>query len=847
MMQVDFESETTGQRACRTLSGTEKLGEPSSFDVEIVITDQIDPAALLGSAGAVHFVNAHGERRAHGLVTQVTQVATARRGPGRIYRITLKSAVHLLSLRRRSRVFQHLTVAAIVKRVVEDGGYPADRIAIRAAGDHPERAYVVQYDETDLDFVRRLCEEDGLFYRFQADGDADTFILEDAESSPPAALESGLPLADAAHLTAPRPTAFACEITRERRPGKATLRDYDPQNPALVLENVAAGGGDAESAMEVYAAPGRFKTPREGEARARVHLESLRAEANLVRFSTTGVALAPGLSVTLEPTADVAGTARPEGTHLIVAVEHAWRSEEPRAPRITAIAAEVPYRLERRTPRPRIHGVHPAVVTGATGEEIHTDDAAHVRVRFFWDREGPGDDKSSLPVRVLQNNLPGSMLIPRVGWEVVVAFEDGDPDRPYVLGRTYNAKEPPPYSLPANKTITSLATISSPGGARSNSVHFDDAKGRQHLAWAAGFGKTTTVANNMLTQTVGFEQTKVGGAQIWKIGGDESISVTNASIHDLGSQSAHVGGTQDIGVKGNSYVKVGSEKVAIGGALIEVVGSPGQVTGALEKEGALFVAGELLGDKVPLLYNIYKAAEDVHDVYTHSGGNKATAGKAALQHLLSLAESHVPGLDAGIAAAGASKKAPWDDDDVQKAREAAAAGAGASGAAAQGAGSGGGAGNRETVVHGAMMETIDGVLSVAAAIGVKSTTAGGAVLIVGGSNITRATKVSHLYMGVASESAASIAVEAGIIGRNVTGAMTTEIGGALGITAGAAYELKAGLLALKIGGALSVTGGTVTFLCGGSELVASPGGVLIKSASVTVTKIVKTSGKLAVS
>ncbi|MEP7121578.1 MAG: type VI secretion system tip protein TssI/VgrG [Byssovorax sp.] len=845
-MNFDFDSETTGLQACRSVSGSERLGEPSRFEIEIVLAEAIDPAAVLGAKAALRLTNAFGERRIHGLSTRVTQIATSRGGPGRIYRITLTSALHPLSLRRRARVFQHLTVPAIVKRVLEDGGHAANRIAIRTADDHPEREYLVQYDETDLDFVRRLCEEDGLFYRFEAGDGADTFVLEDAASSPPPALETTLPLADAAHLAAPRPTAFSCEVVRGRRPGKVRLRDHDPQNPALALENVANGGGEAESAIEVYAAPGRFKTSTEGEMRARVHLESLRADASVVRFSTTAPTLAPGLSVMLEPTADLAGTARPEGSHRVLAVEHAWKSDDPRGPRITAIAADVPYRLERRTPRPRIHGLHPAIVTGAPGEEIHTDGAAHVRIRFFWDREGPDDDKSSLPVRVLQNNLPGSMLIPRVGWEVVVAFEDGDPDRPYVLGRAYNARLPPPFALPANKTITSLATVSSPGGARPSSVHFDDAKGRQHLAWAAGFGKTTTVANNMLTQTVGFEQTRVGGAQTWKIGGNESISVTNASIHDLGSQSAHVGGTQDIGVKGNSLLKVGSEKVAVGGALIEQVGTPGQVTGALKKEGALFVAGELLSDKIPLAYSLYTAAQDVHDVYAHSGGNTTTAGKAALQHLLGLAESHVPGLDAVIGAAGASKKAPWDNEDVQKAREAAAAGGGAGGAGAQGAGSGGGAGNRETVVNGAMMETVDGVLMIAAATGVKSTTAGGAVLIVGGSNLTRATKVSHLYMGISSESAASIAVEAGIIGRNVKGALTTHVGGALAITAGGAYELKAGSLALKVGGALSATGGTVTFRCGGSELVASPGGVLIKAASVKVTKIVKISGKQAV-
>jgi type VI secretion system secreted protein VgrG len=565
-----------------------------------------------------------------------------------------------------------------------------------------------------------------------------------------------------------------------------------------------------------------------------------------VRFSTTSPLLAPGLAVTLEATDDWPGTAKPEGAHRIISVEHAYRDGDPRPPRITAVPVEVPYRLERRTPRPRIHGVHPAIVTGAPGEEIHTDAAAHVHVRFFWDREGGGDDKSSLPVRVLQNNLPGSMLFPRVGWEVVVAFEDGDPDRPYVLGRTYNAKQPPPFPLPANKTITSLATVSSPGGARHNAVHFDDARGRQHMVWAAGFGKTTTIGNNMLTQTVGFEQTKVGGAQTWTIGGSQSVSVTDASIHSVGSQSAHVGGTQDVSVKGNSFVKLGSEQVTIGGALIEQVGSPAQALGALEKEGALFAAGEILGDKIPLAYNIYQAAIDVENVYQHSGGNKKAAASAALQHLLGLAESHVPGLDAVIGAAGASKKAPWDDEAVQKAREEAAAGGGAGGAGAQGAGSGGGAGNRETVVNGVMIEQIGGALAVAAALGVKSTTAGGAVLIVGGSNVTRAARVSHLYMGASADSASSFAVEAEEIGRNVKGVLSTISAGGISITAGGAYGLKTGSLTLSLGGALSASGGVVTFKCGGSELSASPGGVLIKAASVKVTELVKVSGKQAV-
>src|SRR5262245_63475583 len=102
----------------------------------------------------------------------------------------------------------------------------------------------------------------------------------------------------------------------------------------------------------------------------------------------------------------------------------------------------------------------------------------------------------------------------------------------------------PPSALPANKTMTVLATVSSPGGGRVNIVPIDYAAGRQHMVWAAGFAKTTVVANNMLTQTVGFETRTVTGDQKWTIGSNESISVKNALITEVGTQTASVGATQ---------------------------------------------------------------------------------------------------------------------------------------------------------------------------------------------------------------------------------------------------------------------------------------------------------------
>src|SRR4029079_17826685 len=184
-------------------------------------------------------------------------------------------------------------------------------------------------------------------------------------------------------------------------------------------------------------------------------------------------------------------------------------------------------------------------------------------------------------------------LLPRVGWEVMVAFEDGDPDRPVIVGRAYNGRRPAPFALPANKTITSLATASSPGGKCQNSVHFDDAAGRQHMAWSAGSGKTTIVANNRMTQTVGNEVCTVG-TQSFAIGGSEKVSVKQVYVTSSASQALTVG-SQTIRVAADMGITTGSETVAIGGLLFERVGDPRRGALALVEAAALEAAGSKLG------------------------------------------------------------------------------------------------------------------------------------------------------------------------------------------------------------------------------------------------------------
>jgi type VI secretion system secreted protein VgrG len=840
--------------ACRALRAREALGAATVAEVEVVAPEALDGKRVLGKAAALVVATGAGERVVHGVVTRFATHATAQRASTRVHEITVESAVGVLARRRQTRVYQHLSVPEIVEKVLARAGLDGPRFAKALTGKHTPRDYVVQFEEDDLSFIRRLCEDDGLYYRFEPRDGFDALVLEDTSTAAPAAQDGPLPLVDEAGLTPDRAVAWACREDRRRRPGKVSLRDYDPQHPAVVLQGSATAGTAVEQGIEVYAAPGGFAAPADGDRRARLVLEGLRAETHRIRFTTSALSLAPGLAFHLAPSPEHHGAARPEGDHVVLAVEHAWRAERAQHEMaVTAIPRAVPFRLPRVTPRPRIAGLHPAVVTGPAGQEIHVDDAGRVKVRFFWDREGPSDDASSLPVRLAQPNLPGSMLIPRVGWEVMVAFEDGDPDRPVVVGRVYNAKHPPPFALPANKTVTSLATASSPGGAKRNSVHFDDAGGRQHMAWAAGTGKTTLVASNMVTQTVGNELCSVGGAQSFAIGANESVSVKAVYVTSAASQSLSVGGSHDVKVGGEIGVQSGSESVLIGGALLEKVGNPVDGAIAFARAAAVTVATMGAGKALEKIAKYGPTLEKLAGYAGHvvapgiaavDGGlhdGEKGAALAGAQAVL----GQIPGADAIMAAVQGSGQAPWDTPEEKKKGEAApGGGAAAPGAAADGA-AGAAPGHRVHKIGASMTELIGGPHAVMTPGMIRWTTLGASTYLVGGDHNIKALDVSTRTAGASVDVGASLRITvAADIARVVRTGLSRTISGAMSVTAGKDFRLKAGAaLRVKVGGALSAKGSVVLFKCGGSTFAATPGGVLIKAPTITINGQVVQKGK----
>jgi type VI secretion system secreted protein VgrG len=230
----------------------------------------------------------------------------------------------------------------------------------------------------------------------------------------------------------------------------------------------------------------------------------------------------------------------------------------------TCIPASVPFRPPRTTPKPMVQGLQTAVVTGPGGEEIYVDKYGRVKVQFFWDRKGKKDDKSSCWIRVVEQWAGknwGFVCNPRIGQEVIVDFLEGDPDRPLITGRVYNASQMPPYNLPDNLTQSGIKSRSSKGGSPTNfnEIRFEDKKGSEEVYVHAEKDFNRVVENND-TLKVGFDK-KDKGDQTVQVFNNQGLAV-GASGCDDGSQTIKIWNNQALTV-GNDQAKDGSQTITI--------------------------------------------------------------------------------------------------------------------------------------------------------------------------------------------------------------------------------------------------------------------------------------------
>ncbi|MEM6939704.1 MAG: type VI secretion system tip protein TssI/VgrG [Pseudomonadota bacterium] len=408
----------------------------------------------------------------------------------------------MLTLTRNNRVFQERTAVQIIQDVLGKHNFGAN-VKISTSNQYAEREYCVQYRESDFDFLSRLMEEEGLFYYFDCD-DAflkdETLVITDSFTG----FKDVKP--DVKIPYHPRPDSAlanfgAMHVWSENEAvvrGKVDLRDYQFLKPSVKQQVVAQDlrGGHAHKSYEYYDLPGHFRDQQDvGKKFAEVRLGaetskfkefegfgSTRVMGSGFRFALTGY----GVKSINTDYAVIAATHRiqdppdftedfvdPQKTRLV------HPDEEEYTYRIVGIEKTQKYSAPLVTPWPEVPGVQTGVVVGPSGEEIHTDKYGRVKVHFRWDRVNPEDDTASCWIRVASGwsgKNWGLNWVPRIGQEVLIQFEDGDPDRPIVTGMLYNEDTMHPYIEEDQPTQTGLQTRSVPNGGSNdfNALLFED-------------------------------------------------------------------------------------------------------------------------------------------------------------------------------------------------------------------------------------------------------------------------------------------------------------------------------------------------------------------------------------
>jgi type VI secretion system secreted protein VgrG len=478
---------------------------------------------------------------------------------------------------RRSRIFQRLSVPEIVSSVLGDGGVE-HRVSLNAT--YRTREYCVQYGESDLDFVSRLLEDEGIFYYFEHEPGRHTLVLADAVGAcAPLPGDKVLPFREPSAMPAESEYVDAFSSSFEVCPAAVALRDFNYLSPAVDLGVRVQGEGDGH--LELYEFPGGYEDGGTGKALAKVRLEEARVRARTAAGSSFSRRLSSGSVFDLadHPVDDL------DGGYLVLAVRH--RGHQPEVLPHSAvhdgkqeryrndfecIRTDVPFRPERRTARPFIPGPQTAIVVGPPGEEIHCDEHGRVKVQFHWDREGGHDDRSSCWIRVSQAWAGpgwGALYLPRIGQEVVVEFLEGDPDRPIVTGAVYNGMNPPPLSLPADKTQSTLRSASSPGSDGSNELRFEDAAGQEEVYLHAQRDLSVAVENDRTESVGGNDQLTVQKDRRREVGGNQTLAVQKNDTSTVGGdQSLGVGASRTVTVGGSHTETVGADQsVTVGGVL----------------------------------------------------------------------------------------------------------------------------------------------------------------------------------------------------------------------------------------------------------------------------------------
>ncbi len=579
------------------VAATEGLSRLFSFEVELLHEEEnpgfeptvVDATQMLGQGVTITVDQRDGTKRNfNGMINQFSQGNRNTRFS--FYYATIVPHVWILTQNHQSRIFQHKSVPDILREVLS--GF---EVSYELQGTFKPRNYCAQYNESDFDFISRLMEEEGFYYYFEHGENTHKMIIANTpQSHPDCPGKSEIPYfmlkerSKEDFVTSIR----AWQTDHKLQTGKVTFWDHTFQLPGNKLESTQPSifnVGDNKK-LEIYEFPGGYARKfddidRGGGERSDVQnvfdhkqkmieiaMQSLDVQYRVISGVSDCSSITSGYKFNFTKHVDA-------GEYVITSVTHEAEQnpsyvsddeiEQPYSNNFSCIPYgknNPPFRPVRKTPKALIQGSQTAFVVGPNGEEIFTDKFGRVKVQFHWDREGKVDSDSSCWVRVAQSwagNKWGTIFIPRIGMEVVVHFLEGDPDQPIITGCVYNPQTMPPYTLPDEKTKSTMKSDSSKGGGGFNEFRFEDKKGEEQIFVHAEKNQDIRIKNDCMELVKRDRHLIVENEQFEKINKDKHLQVG-------GDHNEKIGATMSLNVGSDLQEKVGSNYALDAGTAVHI-------------------------------------------------------------------------------------------------------------------------------------------------------------------------------------------------------------------------------------------------------------------------------------
>lgn len=554
------------------LSGVERVNELFHFEITVrAKRTDIKADELIGELIDVT-MNRHGnaaERGWNGLVVGLEEESKVSR-EFRHYTLTMRPHAWLLSQRTNCRIWLDKTSLDVVSTLLSEHGIRAADIG-GVVDQPPQRHYSVQWNETDLDYLLRRLQEDGLFYWFRHESGAHQMVIASHASGWDKGInEGGGQGGGEGPVRLARGSSDRDQISEWKRrftfkPGKRAGRDWNFETPTIVPGNATPSlvPLSKNTSQELYEFPARAMSNETAEKAMKLRNQAIEADHQRIFGASTVRWLSPGRKFTPY---EVGAGAETYETAVIVAIEHfaedtsyeTGSGTPSYSNRFEALPADLPATPHRTVPQPRVEGSQIAIIAGPAGEEIHCDEYGRVKVWFPWDRDAKKDGSDTCWMRVVQNWAGagwGGQIVPRIGMEALVFCENGDPDRPIVAGLSANPQQKVPYLLPGNKTKSTFRTNTHKGQGF-NELSFEDEKGMENVFLHAQKDQTIKVLNNRSKRVEAHEIESVGKNKNIDVGGNHQERIA-------GNRTLSVGG------KGAGLLSMLSTVVSAGGQFMQ--------------------------------------------------------------------------------------------------------------------------------------------------------------------------------------------------------------------------------------------------------------------------------------